>query len=275
MVLVVGSALVMTKLNFEDKTKAMGIHFSGIGFSIAITDIISKISFNYGNTWQDTWFILAFFAIVFSLYPVYILSFDKKIKTTNTYYKFDTSLFTPFVLILIVAYFTEGVGFVVQGTFLPDIINSLKGLEGFGGLTWLVVGISGIFSCIIWMRLAHKYGSVNIIIVSMIIQLIGILIPTISSNIYLNLISGVLYGGTFVGLVALFMNLGGKLSKGNPVVLMGALTTSYGIGQVIAPLYSVVLIEYFGNYNYALYLTAFIVFIGIVLLFIAKKCFLN
>ncbi|MFY9074322.1 YbfB/YjiJ family MFS transporter [Malaciobacter mytili] len=275
MVLVVGSALVMTKLNFEDKTKAMGIHFSGIGFSIAITDIISKISFNYGNTWQDTWFILAFFAIVFSLYPVYILSFDKKIKTTNTYYKFDTSLFTPFVLILIVAYFTEGVGFVVQGTFLPDIINSLKGLEGFGGLTWLVVGISGIFSCIIWMRLAHKYGSVNIIIVAMIIQLIGILIPTISSNIYLNLISGVLYGGTFVGLVALFMNLGGKLSKGNPVVLMGALTTSYGIGQVIAPLYSVVLIEHFGNYNYALYLTAFMVFIGIVLLFIAKKCFLN
>lgn len=125
------------------------------------------------------------------------------------------------------------------------------------------------------MRLAHKYGSVNIIIVAMIIQLIGILIPTISSNIYLNLISGVLYGGTFVGLVALFMNLGGKLSKRNPVVLMGALTTSYGIGQVIAPLYSVVLIEHFGNYNYALYLTAFMVFIGILLLFIAKKCFLN
>ena len=62
------------------------------------------------------------------------------------------------------AYFTEGVGFVVQGTFLPDIINNLPGLEGYGNLTWTLVGLAGIPSCIIWMRLAHKYGSVNIII---------------------------------------------------------------------------------------------------------------
>jgi len=101
--------------------------------------------------------------------------------------------------------------------------------------------------------------------------MVGILIPTFTSNIYLNLFSGVFYGGTFVGLVALFMNLGGQLAKHNPVVLMGALTTSYGIGQVIAPLYSVYLIEKFGNYDYALYLTALIVFGGVILLLIAKK----
>lgn len=52
---------------------------------------------------------------------------------------------------------------------------------------------------------------------------------------------------------------------------MGALTTSYGIGQVIAPLYSVYLIEKFGNYDYALYLTAVIVFGVVVLLLIAKR----
>ncbi len=52
------------------------------------------------------------------------------------------------------------------------------------------------------------------------------------------------------------MNLGGQLSRGNPVVLilMGAMTSSYGIGQVIAPLYSVYFIEKYGNYDYALLL---------------------
>ncbi len=50
------------------------------------------------------------------------------------------------------------------------------------------------------------------------------------------------------------MNLGGQLSRGNPVVLMGAMTSSYGIGQVIAPLYSVYFIEKYGNYDYALIL---------------------
>ena len=183
----------------------------------------------------------------------------------------DKKLFSPFVIILIMAYFCEGVGMVVQGTFLPDIINNLPGLEGYGNITWTLVGLAGIPSCIIWMRLAHKYGSVNIIIIALMIQTVGILIPTFTTNIYMNLLSGVFYGGTFVGLVALFMNLGGQLSKNNPVVLMGALTTAYGIGQVIAPLYSVYLIEKFGNYDYALYLTAFIVVGGTLLLLVGKK----
>lgn len=269
--LVVGSAIVMTKLQMESKTKAMGIHFSGIGFSILVTDLIHRYILSIGGTWETSWQVLSIFGAVLSVYSIYILSFDKKINQNGVKHKFDTSVFSIFVILLIMAYFTEGVGFVVQGTFLPDIINNLPGLQGYGNITWTLVGLAGIPSCIIWMRLAFKYGSINIIIIALLIQMIGILIPTFTNNIYLNLLSGVFYGGTFIGLVALFMNLGGQLAKNNPVVLMGALTTSYGVGQVIAPLYSVYLIEKFGNYDYALYLTAFIVFGGVFLLFFAKK----
>ena len=71
--------------------------------------------------------------------------------------------------------------------------------------------------------------------------------------------------------MALFLNLGGQLAGKNPVVLMGAMTAAYGIGQVGAPLYSVALIDYSGNYNSTLYVTAFILFIGIMFLLFAKK----
>jgi len=267
---VVGSAIVMSKLKFENKTKAMGIHFSGIGFSILVTDLISRFVLSNGGTWKDSWLVLATFALIVSIYVMYILSFDKKVEQTKVKHKFDKSLFSFFVILIILAYFTEGVGFVVQATFLPDIVNSLEGLEGYGSLTWTFVGLAGIPSCILWMSLAHKYGSVNIIILTLIIQMIGILIPTFSNNVYMNILSGVLYGGTFVGLVGMFMNLGGKLAGNNPVILMGAVTTSYGLGQVIAPLYSVYFIEKYGNYDYSLYLTAGIVFFGIVLLLFAK-----
>ncbi len=271
MALVVGSAIVMTKLNMQNKTKAMGIHFSGIGFSILTTDLISRYVLSLGYTWQNSWLVLSIIGLVLASYSIYILSFDKSIKQNIIKHKFDKSIFSPFAILLIFAYFTEGVGFVVQGTFLPDIINTLNGLEGFGGIAWTLVGVAGIPSCIVWMRLAHKHGSVNMIIIALALQAIGILIPTLTNNIYLNLLSGVFYGATFIGLVALFMNLGGQLAKQNPVVLMGALTTAYGIGQVIAPLYSVYLIEKFGNYDYALYLTAFIVLIGVISLFVSKK----
>ncbi|MGB5918817.1 YbfB/YjiJ family MFS transporter [Arcobacter sp.] len=270
MALVVGSAIVMYKLKIDNKTKAMGIHFSGIGFSILVTDLIVRAVFYFHGTWQDAWLVLTIFAFFASFYSMYVLSFGKRIDANVVKHHFDIKLFSPFVILLIIAYFCEGVGFVVQATFIPDIINSLEGLKGYGNLTWTLVGLAGIPSCIIWMNLAHKYGSVNIIIIAMLLQVVGILISALTNNLYLNLLSGVLYGGTFIGLVALFMNLGGKLSGANPVVLMGALTTAYGVGQVLAPLYSVALIEKFGNYDYALYLTAFIVFSGVALLFISK-----
>ncbi len=270
MVLIVGGAIVMVKLNFESKTKAMGIHFSGIGFSIVISELISQIILK-NSTWHEAWLALSVFAFIVTFYSLYILSFDKEIKKESLKHPLSKSIFSTYVILLILAYFTEGVGFVVQGTFLPDIINSLEGLEGYGNLGWLIVGIAGIPSSILWMRWAHSYGSVNVIIIAMALQIIGILIPVFSTNVILNLLSGALYGSTFIGLVALFLNLGGQLAGKNPVVLMGAMTAAYGIGQVGAPLYSVALIDYFDNYNPALCVTACIVFVGILLLIYAKR----
>lgn len=270
MALVVGSAVVMLKLKSVNKTKAMGIHFSGLGFSILITDLVMRGVFYAGGNWKDAWIILAILGAFLSCYSAYVLRFDKQPNNEVVKHKFDKSLFSPMVIILILAYFTEGIGMVVQATFLPDIVNSLEGLDGYGGYVWLAVGIAGVPSCIIWMRLAHRFGSINIMIVAMLLQIVGIIIPTLSSNIVMNLISGLLFGATFIGLVSLFMNFGGQLSKKNPVFIMGAITSAYGIGQILGPLYSVALIKQFGNYNDALYLTAVIVMVGILLLTYAK-----
>ncbi len=270
MALVVGSAIVMLKLKNTNKTKAMGIHFSGLGFSIVITDLLMRAVFYFGGNWQDAWLVLAFFGVFFSVYSAYILTFDKEPKANVVKHKFDKTLFSPLVIVLILAYFTEGVGMVVQATFLPDIVNSLDGLQGYGGYTWLAVGIAGIPASILWMRLAHRFGSINIMIAAMLLQIVGILIPTFSSNIYLNLLSGIFFGATFIGLVALFMNYGGQLANKNPVFIMGAITSAYGIGQIVAPLYCIAFIEYFNSYSPALYLTAFIVFVGILLLTFAN-----
>ncbi len=117
MCLIVGTSIVMQKLTIKSKTKAMGIHFSGIGFSILTTDLLARFVLSLNYTWRDSWAVLAVFAIILSLYSVYILSFDKEVKQNAVKVKFDISIFTPFVIVLIIAYFTEGVGFVVQATF--------------------------------------------------------------------------------------------------------------------------------------------------------------
>ena len=271
MALVVGSAIVMLKLKSTNKTKAMGIHFSGLGFSIVVTDLIVRGVFEYGGSWKDAWLILALVGALLSCYSAYVLRFDKEPNKKVVKHSFDKSLFSPLVIILILAYFTEGVGMVVQATFLPDIVNSLEGLSGYGGNAWLAVGLAGIPSCIIWMRLANRFGSINIMMVAMALQIVGIVIPIFSVNIVMNLISGLLFGSTFIGLVALFMNFGGQLSNKNPVFIMGAITSAYGLGQIVAPLYCVAIINKLNSYDFALYLTTIIVFCGILLLWYAKR----
>ncbi len=273
MVLVVGSAIVMTQLQMADKTRAMGIHFSGIGFSILISDLAVRAVMGMGGSWQQAWLGLALLAAVLTPFVLRTLPIDQDADPNPVRHPFRFSVFTPRTLLLIAAYFTEGVGFVVQGTFLPDIINSVEGMEGYGGYTWLLVGIAGIPSSILWMRLAHRYGSINMIIAAMLLQVGGILIPTLTHDPLLNLLGGILYGGTFVGLVALFLNLGGRLAGENPVVLMGALTSAYGIGQVTAPLYSVALTEHFGSYDAALYLTAAITGAGALLMLLRRRIY--
>jgi MFS family permease len=67
------------------------------------------------------------------------------------------------------------------------------------------------------------------------------------------------------------MNLGGKLSQKNPVVLMGIITSAYGIGMILAPLYCVALYEKYNSYTYSLFITAFIVLLGALLLIYSKK----
>lgn len=266
MALIVGSSIVMLKLDYADKTKAMGIHFSGIGFAIVVSDLIGQYS-----TWQEAWLALSLVGTLMLLYTLYILRFDREIKKSATKHPVNLSMFTPYVILLILAYFTAGVGFVVQATFFPDIVNSLEGLEGSGSIAWLIVGIAGIFSSIFWMRLAHRYDTLNIMIITFVLQVIGILIPTLSNNLILNLLSGVLYGSTFIGHVALFLHYGGKLAGKNPVIFMGAFTACYGIGQIFAPLYSVALYEHYGNYDMTLYVTALIVSLGILFLWLARR----
>ncbi len=272
--LVVGSSLVMYKLHASNKTKLMGIHFAGVGAGVIVADLIVKFSFlNIFDTptWQNSWIILSFFALIFSIYPIYVLQIEKTINTHQNHHGVKKDLFSFFVIALLISYFCAGVGFVISGTFLPTIFNSIDQLKDYSSASWIIVGVTAIPSSILWARLAVKYGNVNAITLAFFLQAFGILIPTFSQNVILNLFGALLYGSTFIGHVTLFLALGGKLAGKNPVILMGALTAIYSLGQIFAPLYAVFLTNHYnGDFSISLYITAAIVLIGGLILFISN-----
>lgn len=88
--------------------------------------VISKFVLYINSTWEIAWVVLSVFGFVITLYAIHILSFDKVQKSEVKQFEFNTSIFSFYVIVLTIVYFTEGVGLVVQDTFLPDIINSMK-----------------------------------------------------------------------------------------------------------------------------------------------------
>lgn len=268
--LVVGSALVMYKLHSTQKVKVMAIHFSGIGFGIVVSDIFARVMMIFVS-WEQTWIYMTIFGALLAIYPSIVLNIKKPKDSTQSVQKIKEYYFTPFVFVLIVAYFCAGIGFVIDGTFLPTIIKQTQGLESYDALIWIIVGLSAIPSCILWGRIGQRYGSVNAIVYAFVIQGFGMLIPVFFQSALMYIIAAILYGGTFAGLVSLFLALGGKLGGKNPVVIMGALTTAYSVGQIIGPLYAVALAQWKGDFTLSLLVTAVIVFGGALLVFVAKK----
>lgn len=106
-------------------------------------------------------------------------------------------------------------------------------------------------------------------IAALLIQAVGLVIPVISQNLVLNLLTGALYGNTMMGLTALFMNYGALLSPKSSTGVLSALTTSYAVGTIVAPLYCAKLFNIYKAYDHALILTALFVVIAALLLLFA------
>jgi MFS family permease len=81
------------------------------------------------------------------------------------------------------------------------------------------------------------------------------------------LASAVLYGGTFIACVSLVLTMAGQFYPSNPAKFMGKMTLAYGVAQIIAPVYTGYLAQSQGNYNAGIYLSAFVMMVGALLIF--------
>ena len=64
--------------------------------------------------------------------------------------------FKGFMPWLVLAYGLEGLGYIITGTFLVDIIYNIESLRPFASFSWVIVGIAAIPAAPIWMAMISK-----------------------------------------------------------------------------------------------------------------------
>lgn len=175
----------------------------------------------------------------------------------------------PLVL-LAVAYFLEGGGYIVSGTFLVSILKTMPETAALGEVAWILVGIAAAGSGLLWAAVGRRVGPWRGLILAHAAQAVGILLPVTGSPAAA-VLSAILFGGTFVGIVSLAFGLGRQLSAGASTRVIGALTAVYGIGQILGPLAAGLMVARTGSYDTVLIAAAAVVGLGALLLALGAR----
>ncbi|MFJ4657631.1 YbfB/YjiJ family MFS transporter [Nocardia sp. NPDC088792] len=209
-----------------------GWAFGGIGAGIALSGALVLVLHTIGD-WRSAWIASALAAAVLAAAAWRIRLTPDPMPDSDPIaaaplpprrWGMFAALFTSYTL--------EGVGYIIAGTFLVAAIAQTSSAALASG-AWVLVGVAALPSAACWAWLAHRRSSALLLITALLLQAIGIALPALTASPVAALISAVLFGATFVGIVALSLATGAALRFPHAVAL---LTTGYSVGQIAGPL---------------------------------------
>ncbi len=237
-----------------------GALYGGIGFGIALSGLLVPLLDKAGG-WHTAWTGIGVIAAVLAIIG---MTLGRKHVHSTAYINDPTQPKTDLssIRILAVAYFLQGLGYIVTATFIVTIIAATPGLKAFAPYSWVAVGLSAIPSTILWPQLARRIGNKQALMAAYALQAAGIFVSAGAHNILAVLFAAISFGGTFLGIVALTL-AEGKLRMDKEAGRAAAfLTASFSVGQILGPIVAGNLADRQDGFTLPLQLAAACVVIG-------------
>ncbi|MDM5331865.1 YbfB/YjiJ family MFS transporter [Ureibacillus composti] len=247
-IFVLTSSIIMDYLASHSLSRWSGFLFSGIGLGIAVSGLLVPL-IESSYSWEGTWISLGllsalFFVTTFVLWRQITVHDSVKIEKSK-----ETRIFQGLMPWLVLAYGLEGLGYIITGTFLVDIIYNIESLRVYASYSWVVVGIAAAPAAPLWMAMISKFSTVKLLSAAYILQVIGIVLPVFSQTAWSVLLSAFLFGFTFVGIVSLSTAYARELFPKQSGTVVSILTTVYALGQIIGPIFASSFEAYFHSYK--------------------------
>ena len=268
-IFVLTSSIIMDYLAKNVLTRWSGYIFSGIGIGIALSGLLVPL-LEARFQWEGTWIglgalsALCLAAALFLWRRIHIQDGEKVEKTE------DTNIWRGFMPWLILAYGLEGLGYIITGTFLVDIVYNIENLRQYASYSWVVVGLAATPSAPFWMAMMSRFKPVSVMFAAYVLQIFGIVLPVLAQTAWSVMLSAFLFGCTFVGLVTLSTGYGRQLFPRQSGFIVSILTTSYAIGQIIGPLIAGRLEGHFHSFKAPLLFAGSIVFCALAILMVGR-----
>lgn len=219
----------------------LGTLYGGVGLGIAISGLVVPPLDDIGG-WSAAWYGTGLLAAILATAGV-LLGRRRELIEPISIERSRTKASLASVRLLAVGYFFEGLGYIVTATFLVAIIALTPGLEPFAPYSWVAVGLAAVPTTLLWPWLGRRFGNRKALLGAYALQVAGILVSIGAQSVVAVLFAAVSFGGTFLGIVALTLTEGNLRMPGDGRLAAAVLTASFGVGQMLGPVFAGILAD--------------------------------
>ena len=250
LVLVYASSLTLEGLTGAGATRLFGFVFGGVGAGIMLTGLACLAMSALGLDSAAIWVAFGAAALVASaaLWPVFATSPspDAQVDHAGSHARWGAGAWT-----LIVAYGLYGFGYIIPATFLPVIARDLLGGAFASGWFWPMFGAAAFVGSTVAGRVQDAHLR-RALVTCFVLEALGVIVPVVIANAAGLALGSLLLGVAFVAITMLTLREARRMATAKRFAaapLMGALTASFGLGQLAGPPFAGYLVAWLGCFG--------------------------
>ncbi|WP_323658426.1 MFS transporter [Pectobacterium versatile] len=223
----------LTILHHTKHVHVIASLYAGVGVGIVLGNEYIIIGGHYALTAEPLWWGAALIAALL-LIALLILSPHKSTVIQQHMINVDEPPHLGWQRLSLL-YGLAGFGYIIIATYLPLMVTAL-GIPRLSLHLWSLVGLAVIPGCFFWLWAASRWGTLPCLTASLLIQGSCVLLTLFSHSPMALIFSCLGFGATFMGTTSLVMPLAKRLHAPHGINLLGLVTLTYGIGQILGPL---------------------------------------
>jgi predicted MFS family arabinose efflux permease len=246
-VLVLASAIVLESLAEARRPELSALHFAGVGVGITVSAIVAAVLQRADQPWPTLWFAGGGLSLLATIVVAPLVRHAQTLPKQVD--RGPRPAMDHALLRLIAAYGLFGFGYVITATFIVAIVRGTPNIRALEPMVWIIFGLAAVPSVALWTRIATYLGISATFAAACVVEACGVLASVLWPTVIGIFLATILVGGTFMGLTALGLIRARALAAGDPRRALALMTASFGLGQIIGPIFAGALSDRLGSFT--------------------------
>jgi len=244
--MIFATTAINQRLTSIGRADLSNLHFAGVGVGIASSSLIAGATIGSGSDWRSPWLWSAVLGIAGTAIAALLLdrspvSLAEKAPEPRLPRSLSLTL-------IILSYGLFGLGYIVTATFLLAIVRSVESVGMLETYVWLATGIAGIGSVYLWGVVSTWLGARWTYAAACFVLTAGVVVSVGIGSPAALIAAGAMFGGTFIAMTSLGLQLGRHLAEAAPRRVLAVMTAAFGVGQIVGPVIAGYLADWSGNF---------------------------